>query len=253
RLSGARVEGAGDTVREALAATGVTVFPGWEFYANAGAENTLFDLLPEALVFVDEPTSIKTEHERWWEKVTRRHEMSGVGRLATPEDIYVRPEEWDERLAKRPGGDLEQLGLHRAVHHSIEDDDAGLGSDSNSTPVILSERIARVEESPESFPNEAASGNPSDTFSSSFRSPDHPITRSPDLVEFSSQPTTRFHGSVPAMVEEVKKLTGAGQRVIFAAPNTGEMERLADIFTEYQAPFRLGSRNPVPGSETYLD
>jgi len=146
RLSGVRVEGAGDIVREALAATGVTVFPGWEFYANAGAQNTLFDLLPEALVFVDEPTSIKTEHERWWEKLTRRHEMSGVGRLATPEDIYLPPEEWNERLAKRPGGDLEQLGLHHAVHHSIEDD-AALDSDSNSTPVILSERIARVEES----------------------------------------------------------------------------------------------------------
>jgi transcription-repair coupling factor (superfamily II helicase) len=31
------------------------------------------------------------------------------------------------------------------------------------------------------------------------------------------------------------------------------MERLADIFTEYQVPFRLGSRTPTPGSETYLD
>ncbi len=40
---------------------------------------------------------------------------------------------------------------------------------------------------------------------------------------------------------------------MFAAPNTGEMERLADIFTEYQVPFRLGTRTPVPGSETYLD
>src|SRR5439155_14211646 len=41
--------------------------------------------------------------------------------------------------------------------------------------------------------------------------------------------------------------------VIFAASNTGEMERLADIFTEYQVPFRMGTRNPAPGSETYLD
>jgi transcription-repair coupling factor (superfamily II helicase) len=55
------------------------------------------------------------------------------------------------------------------------------------------------------------------------------------------------------MVEEVRKLTAAGERVIFVAPNTGEMERLADIFTEYQVPFRLGSRTPTPGSETYLD
>src|SRR5881394_345313 len=38
RLSGARVEGEADAVRNALAETGVSVFPGWEFYANAGAE-----------------------------------------------------------------------------------------------------------------------------------------------------------------------------------------------------------------------
>ena len=37
RLSGARVEGAVETVRSALHDTGVTVFPGWEYYANAGA------------------------------------------------------------------------------------------------------------------------------------------------------------------------------------------------------------------------
>ena len=73
------------------------------------------------------------------------------------------------------------------------------------------------------------------------------------LIEVSAQLHLRFHGSVPAMIEEVKKLTAQGQRVIFAAPNTGEMERLADIFTEYQVPFRLGTRTPVAGSETYLD
>src|SRR5580765_39083 len=73
------------------------------------------------------------------------------------------------------------------------------------------------------------------------------------LIEVSAQSTARFHGSVPAMVEEVKKLTVQGQRVIFAAPNTGEMERLAEIFTEYQVPFRLGTRTPVAGSETYFD
>src|SRR5215510_11821009 len=80
-----------------------------------------------------------------------------------------------------------------------------------------------------------------------------PITRSSDLIEILSQPSMRFHGSIPAMVEEVNKLTAEGRRVIFAAPNTGEMERLADIFTEYQVPFRLGSRTPALGSETYLE
>ena len=191
-LSGARIQGAGDAVREAIAATGLSVFPGWEFYSNAGAQNTLFDLLPNALVFTDEPADISAEHERWWERVIQRHEMSGVGKLATPADLYLTPQEWSERVRKLPGGALEHLAL------------------------------------------ETGSG-------------------SPDLIQILSQPSMRFHGSIPAMVEEVNKLTAEGKRVIFAAPNTGEMERLADIFTEYQVPFRLGSRTPAMGSETYLE
>src|SRR5215472_10541833 len=69
RLSGARVEGAVETVRSALHDTGVTVFPGWEYYANAGVESSLFDLLPQAIVFIDEPSAIEAEEDRWWERV----------------------------------------------------------------------------------------------------------------------------------------------------------------------------------------
>jgi transcription-repair coupling factor (superfamily II helicase) len=72
-------------------------------------------------------------------------------------------------------------------------------------------------------------------------------------MSFHSRPTRRFHGSVPALVEEVQSLTGEGQRVVFAAANNGEVERLAQIFAEYQVPYRLGSRPPRPGGETYLD
>jgi transcription-repair coupling factor (superfamily II helicase) len=71
-------------------------------------------------------------------------------------------------------------------------------------------------------------------------------------MSYVTQPTTRFHGLVPAMVEETGKLAGAGSRVLFAAANTGEAERLAEIFTEYGVPFRLGSRSPRPG-ESYLE
>ena len=31
-----------------------------------------------------------------------------------------------------------------------------------------------------------------------------------------------------------------GYRVVFFAPSTGELERLADIFQEYSVPFQLG-------------
>ena len=68
-----------------------------------------------------------------------------------------------------------------------------------------------------------------------------------------TQPTTRFHGSVAAMTEEVSRLTREGKRVMFAVSSTGEVERLADVFNEYNLSFRIGSRTPRPGTEVYVD
>ena len=68
-----------------------------------------------------------------------------------------------------------------------------------------------------------------------------------------TQPTTRFHGSVAAMTEEVERLTRDGKRVMFAVSSTGEVERLADVFNEYNLSFRIGSRTPKPGNEVFVD
>jgi transcription-repair coupling factor (superfamily II helicase) len=189
RLSGKRITGPEEIVEEAVRAGGVTVFPGWEFYAPvAGADRSLMDLLPGASVIIDEPDSVKRELERVWSRITEAHERSGVGNLVQPEDLYFPPCELQEKLAKARGADVEHLGIARAG----------------------TEELA-----------------------------------------VASQPTPRFHGAVPSMLEEVKKLSEAGKHVLFAAANTGELERLADIFTEYNVPFRLGSR--TRGGESYAD
>jgi transcription-repair coupling factor (superfamily II helicase) len=75
--------------------------------------------------------------------------------------------------------------------------------------------------------------------------------QSENTISFLTQPSPRFHGAVPAMLEEVQKLTGESKRVLFAVPNVGEVERLADIFTEYNVSFRLGSR--TRSGESYAD
>src|SRR6202020_3633655 len=79
------------------------------------------------------------------------------------------------------------------------------------------------------------------------------ITRSleEDAVTFLTQPSLRFHGAVPAMLAEVQKLNADGKRVLFAVPNTGEVERLADVFTEYNVSFKLGSR--TRSGESFAD
>src|SRR6202790_386266 len=191
RLSGKRISGSEEIVEAALRSGGVTVFPGWEFYAPvAGADRAIFDLLPHAAVILDEPDLLRTEFDRFWSRVEEAHERSGVGNLVRPTDLYIPPDDWWKKVASLAGADVEHLGITRS-----EDTDTA--------------------------------------------------------VNFLTQPTPRFHGAVPTMLEGVQKLTGDGNQVLFSVPNTGEVERLADIFTEYNVSFRLGSR--TRGGESYAD
>jgi transcription-repair coupling factor (superfamily II helicase) len=191
RLSGKRITGNEEVIEQAVRSGGVTVFPGWEFYAPVARESrSLFELLPHAAVLTDERDNLKQELDRTWTRIEEAHERSGIGNLVKPADLYFPPDDWWQTLATLPGAGLEHLGITRG-------------------------------EQPES------------------------------AVQFPSQPASRFHGSVPAMLEEVQKLIADGTSVVFAAPNTGEVERLADIFSEYNVSFRLGSR--TRGGESYAD
>src|SRR5579863_3480005 len=71
-------------------------------------------------------------------------------------------------------------------------------------------------------------------------------------IELNTRPTARFHGSIPALTEQLKKLMEVETRLVLAAAHQGDVERLATMLREYQIPYRLGSRNPHPG-ETVLD
>jgi transcription-repair coupling factor (superfamily II helicase) len=180
---------------EFAAAGGVSVFPGWEFFASvAGANKSLLSLVPKCMLFVEEPAMVRNQIERWWNKVEQRHERSAIGSLLTPEDLYLRPEILQASLDSHPGLDLDQLGVI-----DVLDQDTTLGE-----------------------------------------------------IELPTRPTLRFHGSIPALTEQLRNLMAADTRTILAAPHMGDVERLATVLREYQIPYRLGSRNPHPG-ETVLD
>ncbi|MBI4461749.1 MAG: transcription-repair coupling factor [Acidobacteria bacterium] len=72
-----------------------------------------------------------------------------------------------------------------------------------------------------------------------------------DQFVLASQPSRRFHGAVPAFVEELRRrLAGRGQ-VLITAASAGEMERLAELLHEYEIPFRFGT--PTPRADTLLE
>jgi transcription-repair coupling factor (superfamily II helicase) len=195
RLSQQRVETGEEMAAEAAVSGGVSVFPGWEFFAAvAGAEQSLLKLVPRSVLIVDEPAMVRNQIDRWWNKVEQRHERSGIGSLVRPEDIYLRPEILRASLDAHMGLDLDQLG---AV--DVLEEDATLGE-----------------------------------------------------IELPTRPTLRFHGSIPALTEQLKNLMKAETRIVLAAPHQGDVERLATVLRDYEVPYRLGSRSPRPG-ETLLD
>jgi len=196
RLSRQRVETEDEEMAaEAAVAGGVSVFPGWEFFAAvAGAEQSLLKLVPRSVLIVDEPAMVRNQIDRWWNKLEQRHERSGIGSLVRPEDIYLRPEVLRASLDAHMGLDLDQLG---AV--DVLEEDATLGE-----------------------------------------------------IELPTRPTLRFHGSIPALTEQLKNLMKAQTRIVLAAPHQGDVERLATVLRDYEIPYRLGSRAPRPG-ETLLD
>src|SRR5581483_2959760 len=155
RLSGKRLSGPEDIVEQAVRGGGLTVFPGWEFYAAvAGTTGTVFDLMPSATVIVDEPGLLKSELESLWSRIEDAHERSGIGNLVRPPELYVPPDEWWARLETMPGASFEHLAISRSGEV--------------------------------------------------------------DSVEFHSQPSPRFHGSIPGMLEEVKKQIAENRRVMIA-------------------------------------
>ena len=72
-------------------------------------------------------------------------------------------------------------------------------------------------------------------------------------IAFQSRPTLRFHGSIPAFLEQVRSLMQQETRMLLVAPNQGEVERLANLLREYELPYRLGSRIQHAGSENIYD
>ena len=197
RLSAQRIETENEEMAaEAAAAGGLSVFPGWEFFASvAGAERSLLTLLPRSALFVDEPAMVRNQIDRWWSKVELRHDRSGIGSLVRPEDMYLRPEVLQASLAARMGLDLDRLG---AV--DVLEEDATL-----------------------------------------------------DEIELPTRPTLRFHGSIPALTDQLKNLMAMDTRILLAAAHQGDVERLATVLREYEVPYRLGSRAQRPGGDTMLE
>ncbi len=72
-------------------------------------------------------------------------------------------------------------------------------------------------------------------------------------LQIRSQTTPSFRGNITHCMQELKGHVTAGSRVLVAAASLGDLERLADIFNEFDISYQLGLQERPQGMSPYLE
>ncbi len=70
--------------------------------------------------------------------------------------------------------------------------------------------------------------------------------RGADSFHIPTRPSLAFHGNLQFAMKEAKTLIEAGSQIVFFAPTAGELERIADVFTEYEIRYQIDLGGVVP-------
>ncbi|HXZ20683.1 MAG TPA: transcription-repair coupling factor [Candidatus Acidoferrales bacterium] len=64
------------------------------------------------------------------------------------------------------------------------------------------------------------------------------------------QPTQRYHGNLPAFLNEARARLAAGEQILLSSGTAGETERLAEILRDAELPYRVGEAGELPSAWT---
>jgi len=64
------------------------------------------------------------------------------------------------------------------------------------------------------------------------------------------QATPRYHGHLPAFLNEARARLGAGEQILLSSATAGETERLAEILRDAELPYRVGEVGGGPSAST---
>ena len=64
------------------------------------------------------------------------------------------------------------------------------------------------------------------------------------------QPTQRYHGNLPAFLNEARARLAAGEQILLTSGTAGETERLAEILRDAELPYRVGEAGELPSAWT---
>lgn len=152
-------------------------FPGWQQAVPAVRPRnaTVLDLMPDAILLLDEPAQCEAAVEKFWQRL----DDAAAQCFFPPETAYLPEAEWQRRFS-------------RSAHVTMEELD-----------------LLTTSAAPEPH------------------------------LHIATRPGFRFHGNMKQAVEEALHLRDQDTTTVFFAANAGELERLADVFEEYECPFQI--------------
>ncbi len=191
-------------------------FAGWEWLMPIVRERSgsVFDYLKDAVLVIDEPSSIETYLSEVYQTLADRYaETDAVDDIALrPEELYLAVEELREKLATKQRVELRVLGRAAA------EVDQAVALDAEAPKV----RFGR------SRPVRA----PLFLF---------PVVGLAPEVEWKTTSTRKYHGRLADLAADLRssRESGTGATTLFVMPSLGVAERVAEILAEYEIEMQL--------------
>ena len=189
-------------------------FAGWEWLMPVIRERSgsVFDYLQDAVLVVDEPSSVETFLGEVYQTLADRYaETDAVDDIAVmPEELYLSPEELRAKLDQKQRVELRVLGraaaeLDQAVALDAEPPKVQLGRRrSTRAPLFLFPVAGRVPE-----------------------------------IEWKTQSTRKYHGRLASLAVDLISARENGTTTLFVMPSLGVAERVAEILAEYEIDAQL--------------
>src|SRR5882672_1768677 len=189
-------------------------FSGWEWLLPIVRERSgsVFDYLKDAVLVIDEPSSVETYLGEVYETLADRYaETDAVDDIAvTPEELYLSPEDLRAKLDQRQRIELRVLGraaaeLDQAVALDAEAPKVQLGRARRArTPLFL-----------------------------------FPVVGSAPEVEWKTQSARKYHGRLANLARDLLSARENGVSTLFAMPSVGVAARVAEILAEYEIDAQL--------------
>ena len=215
-LERARVQSASGREDDAAPAA---FYPGWEFREALREDRkaTLFDLAVEPLIIEDEPSLLAASIEKYRAQLAEAFDEAEDPLAEPPDKFIFDDEEWNLARQMAPRFGIEHLSVDAGASDAI---DLRRGEDGGLRPAATKASAITLGGGPEAAA--AAGAAPA------------------QIRTLQTQPTTRYHGNVPAFIAEARTRIASGENVMVSAASTGELERFADICHEFEVPYRMG-------------